>query len=175
MFCIRARTSFWWLLTGEVTKITPSDGRRFCGYFIHSLPRLKWILCWISTLSSSQFHQSKCLHILVLSLVFFLESSCTYSGPQQWCMNERAGPLWEEDVCRCLCFASCKKDYSGWFLFNHSYTSREQVESDLIFLGLLILENRLKEETKPVLEELISARIRTVMITGIEQNMCVKT
>ncbi|PNJ69460.1 ATP13A4 isoform 4 [Pongo abelii] len=44
--------------------------------------------------------------------------------------------------------------------------TRETVESDLIFLGLLILENRLKEETKPVLEELISARIRTVMITG---------
>ncbi|XP_054983681.1 probable cation-transporting ATPase 13A4 isoform X2 [Sorex araneus] len=44
--------------------------------------------------------------------------------------------------------------------------TRDQVESDLIFLGLLILENRLKEETKPVLEELISARIRTVMITG---------
>ncbi|XP_037694065.1 probable cation-transporting ATPase 13A4 isoform X3 [Choloepus didactylus] len=43
---------------------------------------------------------------------------------------------------------------------------RDKVESDLIFLGLLILENRLKEETKPVLEELISARIRTVMITG---------
>ncbi|XP_008837245.1 probable cation-transporting ATPase 13A4 isoform X2 [Nannospalax galili] len=43
---------------------------------------------------------------------------------------------------------------------------REKVESDLIFLGLLILENRLKEETKPVLEELIAARIRTVMITG---------
>ncbi|XP_031220460.1 probable cation-transporting ATPase 13A4 [Mastomys coucha] len=43
---------------------------------------------------------------------------------------------------------------------------REKVESDLIFLGLLILENRLKEETKSVLEELISARIRTVMITG---------
>uniref|UniRef100_A0A9L0JT89 Cation-transporting ATPase n=1 Tax=Equus asinus TaxID=9793 RepID=A0A9L0JT89_EQUAS len=43
---------------------------------------------------------------------------------------------------------------------------RDKVESDLIFLGLLILENRLKEETRPVLEELISARIRTVMITG---------
>ncbi|KAK2505337.1 hypothetical protein MC885_002901 [Smutsia gigantea] len=39
--------------------------------------------------------------------------------------------------------------------------TRDKVESDLIFLGLLILENRLKEETKPVLEELISARIRT--------------
>ncbi|XP_015418291.1 PREDICTED: probable cation-transporting ATPase 13A4 [Myotis davidii] len=43
--------------------------------------------------------------------------------------------------------------------------ARDKVEADLIFLGLLILENRLKEETKPVLEELISARIRTVMIT----------
>ncbi|XP_063478053.1 probable cation-transporting ATPase 13A4 isoform X2 [Symphalangus syndactylus] len=50
---------------------------------------------------------------------------------------------------------------------HHTATlTRETVESDLIFLGLLILENQLKEETKPVLEELISARIRTVMITG---------
>ncbi|XP_054556430.1 probable cation-transporting ATPase 13A4 [Talpa occidentalis] len=51
---------------------------------------------------------------------------------------------------------------------DHYTTSlrRDKVESDLIFLGLLILENQLKEETKPVLEELISARIRTVMITG---------
>ncbi|XP_053420707.1 probable cation-transporting ATPase 13A4 isoform X2 [Nycticebus coucang] len=54
-------------------------------------------------------------------------------------------------------------------LDNDSHTTawtREEVELNLIFLGLLILENRLKEETKPVLEELISARIRTVMITG---------
>nr|XP_033815070.1 probable cation-transporting ATPase 13A4 isoform X3 [Geotrypetes seraphini] len=43
---------------------------------------------------------------------------------------------------------------------------REEVESDLIFLGLLILENRLKVETKSALQELCSARIRTVMITG---------
>ncbi|XP_027621931.1 probable cation-transporting ATPase 13A4 [Tupaia chinensis] len=51
---------------------------------------------------------------------------------------------------------------------DHHTTSlmREKVESGLIFLGLLILENRLKEETKPVLEELISAQIKTVMITG---------
>ncbi|CAK7298641.1 Probable cation-transporting ATPase 13A4 [Vulpes lagopus] len=50
---------------------------------------------------------------------------------------------------------------------DHHTTSltRDKVESDLIFLGLLILENRLKDETKPVLEELISARIRTVMVT----------
>ncbi|XP_066097799.1 probable cation-transporting ATPase 13A4 isoform X1 [Saccopteryx bilineata] len=44
--------------------------------------------------------------------------------------------------------------------------TRDKVESDMAFLGLLVLENRLKEETKPVLEELISARIRTVMVTG---------
>uniref|UniRef100_A0A8C5Q5X4 Cation-transporting ATPase n=1 Tax=Leptobrachium leishanense TaxID=445787 RepID=A0A8C5Q5X4_9ANUR len=43
---------------------------------------------------------------------------------------------------------------------------REEVESNLEFLGLLILENRLKPETKPVLQELNSANIRTVMITG---------
>ncbi|XP_074046718.1 putative cation-transporting ATPase 13A5 isoform X3 [Macrotis lagotis] len=51
---------------------------------------------------------------------------------------------------------------------NHHITAlpREKVESELTFLGLLILENRLKDETKPVLEELTSARIRTVMVTG---------
>ncbi|NWT58336.1 AT134 ATPase, partial [Erythrocercus mccallii] len=44
--------------------------------------------------------------------------------------------------------------------------TREEVESDLTFLGLLIMENRLKRETKPVLEELSAARIRSVMVTG---------
>ncbi|KAF4020878.1 hypothetical protein G4228_012424, partial [Cervus hanglu yarkandensis] len=44
--------------------------------------------------------------------------------------------------------------------------TREHVESELTFLGLLIMENRLKKETKPVLKELSEARIRTVMITG---------
>ncbi|CAH2247932.1 probable cation-transporting ATPase 13A4 [Pelobates cultripes] len=43
---------------------------------------------------------------------------------------------------------------------------RELAESDIVFLGFLIMENRLKPETKPVLEELKSAKIRTVMITG---------
>uniref|UniRef100_A0A8C8S3U9 Cation-transporting ATPase n=1 Tax=Pelusios castaneus TaxID=367368 RepID=A0A8C8S3U9_9SAUR len=44
--------------------------------------------------------------------------------------------------------------------------TREEAESDLTFLGLLIMENRLKAETKPVLEELSAARIRSVMVTG---------
>ncbi|XP_078524291.1 putative cation-transporting ATPase 13A4 [Lissotriton helveticus] len=43
---------------------------------------------------------------------------------------------------------------------------REKLESDLTFLGILVLENRLKPETKPVLKELRAANIRTVMITG---------
>ncbi|KAG8581493.1 hypothetical protein GDO81_007684 [Engystomops pustulosus] len=43
---------------------------------------------------------------------------------------------------------------------------RNEVESDLCFLGLLIMENRLKLETRPVLKELTNSRIRTVMITG---------
>ncbi|OXB63974.1 hypothetical protein ASZ78_014738 [Callipepla squamata] len=44
--------------------------------------------------------------------------------------------------------------------------TREEVESDLTFLGLLIMENRLKRETKPVLEELSAAHVRSVMVTG---------
>uniref|UniRef100_A0ABI7VUE3 Cation-transporting ATPase n=1 Tax=Felis catus TaxID=9685 RepID=A0ABI7VUE3_FELCA len=43
---------------------------------------------------------------------------------------------------------------------------KEKVESDLTFLGLLIMENRLKKESKSVLKELHEACIRTVMITG---------
>ncbi|XP_014638495.1 PREDICTED: probable cation-transporting ATPase 13A5 [Ceratotherium simum simum] len=44
--------------------------------------------------------------------------------------------------------------------------TREKVESELTFLGLLVMENCLKKETKPVLKELSEACIRTVMITG---------
>ncbi|XP_041419198.1 probable cation-transporting ATPase 13A4 isoform X2 [Xenopus laevis] len=40
------------------------------------------------------------------------------------------------------------------------------IETDLIFLGLLILENRLKPETITVLQELSTAKIRNVMVTG---------
>uniref|UniRef100_A0A8B9PET1 Cation-transporting ATPase n=1 Tax=Apteryx owenii TaxID=8824 RepID=A0A8B9PET1_APTOW len=42
----------------------------------------------------------------------------------------------------------------------------EAAESDLEFLGLLVMENRLKRETEPVLRELAAARIRSVMVTG---------
>ncbi|KAF2750201.1 P-type ATPase-like protein [Sporormia fimetaria CBS 119925] len=43
---------------------------------------------------------------------------------------------------------------------------REQAESDLTFVGFIIFENKLKESTTPVIEELDRANIRTVMCTG---------
>lgn len=43
---------------------------------------------------------------------------------------------------------------------------RNQVEKDLEFLGLVILENRLKEPTIRVIDELREANIHVLMITG---------
>ncbi|CAF1358757.1 unnamed protein product [Didymodactylos carnosus] len=43
---------------------------------------------------------------------------------------------------------------------------REKVEIDLIFLGLVIMENRLKPQTEGALKILKDAKIRTVMCTG---------
>ncbi|XP_072748286.1 polyamine-transporting ATPase 13A3 isoform X2 [Anoplolepis gracilipes] len=47
-----------------------------------------------------------------------------------------------------------------------SKLSREAIEQDLEFLGLVILENRLKQPTASVITELREANIRVVMITG---------
>ncbi|XP_036611933.1 probable cation-transporting ATPase 13A5 [Trichosurus vulpecula] len=62
--------------------------------------------------------------------------------------------------------ALAHKPLKAWKYPEVGTYAREEVESELTFLGLLIMENRLKKETKPVLRELSSARIRTVMITG---------
>nr|CAD7459795.1 unnamed protein product [Timema tahoe] len=43
---------------------------------------------------------------------------------------------------------------------------REQVETDLEFIGLLITQNMLKPESLPVIQELTAAKIRCVMVTG---------
>jgi len=43
---------------------------------------------------------------------------------------------------------------------------REEVETDLTFLGLIVLENRLKPETKGVIQVLKNADIRSIMVTG---------
>lgn len=44
--------------------------------------------------------------------------------------------------------------------------SREKIECDLIFLGFVILENRLKPDTCDIINDLSSANIRTIMVTG---------
>jgi len=44
---------------------------------------------------------------------------------------------------------------------------REKIEADLTFLGFLVMQNTLKPETRPVIEELHKAGgIKTVMVTG---------
>ncbi|XP_058017400.1 polyamine-transporting ATPase 13A2 isoform X5 [Ahaetulla prasina] len=44
--------------------------------------------------------------------------------------------------------------------------TRDWVETDMVFLGLLVLKNILKPETAPVIRVLRSAGIQTVMVTG---------
>nr|XP_056706230.1 polyamine-transporting ATPase 13A3 [Euleptes europaea] len=43
---------------------------------------------------------------------------------------------------------------------------REAIEANMDFLGLIIMQNKLKQETPVVLEDLHKANIRTVMVTG---------
>ena len=43
---------------------------------------------------------------------------------------------------------------------------REVVEHDLVFAGLVVMQNRLKTQTTPIIATLSQANIRTVMITG---------
>lgn len=44
--------------------------------------------------------------------------------------------------------------------------SRDAIENNMDFLGLIIMQNKLKQETPAVLEDLHKANIRTVMVTG---------
>lgn len=54
------------------------------------------------------------------------------------------------------------------FLYKHRVTDsgREQAESGLQFLGLIIFENRLKPGTAPAIQSLRSAHLACRMITG---------
>ncbi|XP_023381323.1 probable cation-transporting ATPase 13A3 [Pteropus vampyrus] len=44
--------------------------------------------------------------------------------------------------------------------------SRDAIENNMDFMGLIIMQNKLKQETPAVLEDLHKANIRTVMVTG---------
>lgn len=43
---------------------------------------------------------------------------------------------------------------------------RDLIETNMDFLGLIIMQNKIKEETAGVLQELQQANIRTLMVTG---------
>lgn len=59
------------------------------------------------------------------------------------------------------------KPLSSKFSWRHAQRAkREEVESDLIFLGMIIMQNALKPETTPVITTLNKAAIRLVMVTG---------
>lgn len=44
--------------------------------------------------------------------------------------------------------------------------TRDHIEKNMEFLGLIIMQNKLKAETPGVLQDLHRANIRTVMVTG---------
>ncbi|XP_006873192.1 PREDICTED: probable cation-transporting ATPase 13A3 [Chrysochloris asiatica] len=44
--------------------------------------------------------------------------------------------------------------------------NRDTIENNMSFMGLIIMQNKLKQETPAVLEDLHKANIRTVMVTG---------
>ena len=60
-----------------------------------------------------------------------------------------------------LSMKSLKMDY-----FKSQKVDREKLECNMIFLGLLIVQNKLKSKTKSSIDNLHSARYRMVMATG---------
>lgn len=58
------------------------------------------------------------------------------------------------------------KDLDNMSYLKIQKIDRDQVESDLIFLGFLITENKLKAATKDTIKTLNECKIRTIMATG---------
>lgn len=49
---------------------------------------------------------------------------------------------------------------------NSQKVEREKYESNMIFLGLLIVQNKIKSQTRPSIDILHTARLKMVMVTG---------
>ena len=49
---------------------------------------------------------------------------------------------------------------------NPNYDDREDYENDLIFLGFIVFNNKLKRDTKQVINELMNANLNLIMATG---------
>ena len=50
---------------------------------------------------------------------------------------------------------------------------RDEIERELTFLGLIVMENRVKPQTTPVIAQLSAANVRVVMVTGDNVNTAV--
>ena len=59
-----------------------------------------------------------------------------------------------------------------FFYAGISFVTLLQLENDLEFLGLLIMQNALKPETAPTIEQLQVAQVRCVMVTGQSLPSC---
>ena len=73
--------------------------------------------------------------------------------------------IYTEDGYSVLAMASKQLDVNMKYL-SAQKIARDDVESELNFLGLLIMQNKLKPATKGVIEQLNQANIRTIMATG---------
>lgn len=57
----------------------------------------------------------------------------------------------------------------------HDDVFRDLLETNMEFLGLIIMQNKIKPETAGVLQELRQAHIRTLMVTGKHSSVtCLK-
>lgn len=69
-----------------------------------------------------------------------------------------------------ICFINKKrKVFVLWakpFCVKISFFCRDVIENNMDFMGLIVMQNKLKQETPAVLEDLHKANIRTVMVTG---------
>lgn len=58
------------------------------------------------------------------------------------------------------------KDLPGQTFRSVQSIARDQVESDLSFLGLLVMENKMKDTTRGVIDNLKECEVGTIMATG---------
>jgi len=59
-----------------------------------------------------------------------------------------------------------------YFLCRYVFLTLFQLENDLEFLGLLIMQNALKPETAPTIAQLQVAQVRCIMVTGQSLPLC---
>ena len=68
-----------------------------------------------------------------------------------------------------LCQPTCaipKEEAGQAWTRVYQLKKREEFECNLLFLGLVVLDNPIKLESEPTIKELLSANFRVIMATG---------